>query len=70
MVNRKRTVQQSEESEGEEFSDMSDNNSTSSTASKIVEDPIDDGWVFPIVPYKAPRGEYTAVCESIDSMLN
>lgn len=67
MVNRKRTPLQEPESDGEEFSDI---NSDNSMASKIIEDPVDDGWVFPIVQPKALRREYEAVCEPSSSIFN
>jgi hypothetical protein len=57
MVYKKKTPLQESDSEGEEFSD----DSASSKASRI-EDPVDDGWVFPIVRLKAPRAEYEAAC--------
>jgi hypothetical protein len=62
MVYKKKTPLQGSDSEGEDFSD----NSASSKASGI-EDPVDDGWVFPIVLPKAPRAEYEAVCEPFTS---
>jgi hypothetical protein len=64
MVYKKKTpvTLQESDSEGEDFSD----NSASSKASGI-EDPVDDGWVFPIVLPKAPRAEYEAVCELFTS---
>ena len=65
MVYRKKTVTP-QESEGEEFDDFSD----SSASSSRIEDPVDDGWVFPIVRPKAPRAEYEAVCEASSSILN
>jgi hypothetical protein len=58
MVHRKKSTPL-QESEGEEFSD----NSASSKASSI-DNPIEDGWVFPIVQPKAKRAEYEAVCQT------
>ena len=54
-----RTLQ---ESEGENFSDFSDD-SASSKASNI-EDPLADGWVFPVLLDDAKRPQYAAVCDT------
>jgi hypothetical protein len=57
VYKKKRPVIQ--ESEGEDFSDFSDDSEASG-----IEDPLDDGWVFPVVQYKASRDEYQTVCET------
>lgn len=57
MVYRKKTPLQ--ESEGEKFSDFSDDSASSKASS--IEDPIKDGWVFPVVRPDARRAEYEAV---------
>jgi hypothetical protein len=44
-----------QESEDEEFSE------SGSELASSIQDPLDDGWVFPVVPSKAPRAEYEAV---------
>ena len=62
MARKKKSTPVVQESEGEEFSDVSTNSAASSELSAI-DDPIDDGWVFPIVSAKAKREEYEAVCE-------
>jgi hypothetical protein len=61
MVNRKKNPI-IEESEGEKFSDFSDD-----SAGSTIEDPLDDGWVFPVVPLKAKRDEYETVREDFPS---
>jgi hypothetical protein len=58
MVHRKKLPPPSlQESEGEEFSDGSDGSEVSS-----IDNPAEDGWVFPIVLPGAKRTEYEAVC--------
>jgi hypothetical protein len=66
MVHRKKP--QLQESEGEGFSDVDSDTSASSNESGL-EDPIDDGWVFPILQPKAKRHEYEAVCQVNSSKL-
>jgi hypothetical protein len=58
MVHRKKSTPL-QESEGEEFSD----NSECSKASSI-DNPAEDGWVFPIVLPGAKRTEYESVCQT------
>ena len=59
---RKKKSTPAQQSEGEEFDDVID--STASSGNELtIDDPVEDGWVFPIVNAKAKRVEYEAVRE-------
>ena len=59
---RKKKSTSAQESEGEEFGDVID--STASSGDELtIDDPVEDGWVFPIVNAKAKQVEYEAVRE-------
>lgn len=64
MARRKKsTPAQESDSEGEEFDDVIDSAASSGDVELTIDDPVEDGWVFPIVNAKAKRVEYEAVCE-------
>jgi hypothetical protein len=63
MARKKKSTPVQESGEGEEFSDVSIDSAASSELSGTINDPVEDGWVFPTVRGKAKREEYEAVRE-------
>lgn len=71
---KKSTPVQESDSEGEEFGDVNSIDSAASSGDELaIDDPVEDGWVFPIVSAKAKRVEYEAVREirliNVDGLL-